>query len=522
MNFFYDLHNITKSLAHKFLDLRDVKNGHLFMLIIIIVIGIISIDIPADWKIKKGDGDQFIYLELAKNLPFMIENGLLSEYYAHRILPSMLVSLCLKLLDFQLSDSNIIRGFYIYNMILLIGALSLYKRIANHFNLSTAGRWFGFCALFLSHQASVQTWRAPVMTDTTALYVGMILLLLYIKKRPIGICLVAIVGSFIWPVVGISGVILLIFLQQSLPQVTEKSTSCDLLQQGRTFVLMRRTWNIVAATSLIGLFILFFGENILEKYIPHYIGIRSMVTGIPSTAAVLIGLLMLMGSFSNIWKVIINFHTIEKRLFFIAFLVLIIPWLIVFSISNPNLPYVSGISSLLKVIITPPDGKILLPLVTHLVFWGPTVLFILFFWKSFCIEVRSLGLGFVGIIVLILPLGLTTEPRFITTGWPFFTLGAILVFEKLRFDSRFLMGFLFWTLFLAQFWLQFWLMHPLAGFIGEEFRAILVNFFRDHYGLWMSWEGYWVQLLITSICLFWMRSVVLRRMLVVSEVRMLT
>jgi hypothetical protein len=43
-----------------------------------------------------------------------------------------------------IDNGNIIRGFEVYNLILLAGACWAWKRIAGVFDLSLGGRWIGF------------------------------------------------------------------------------------------------------------------------------------------------------------------------------------------------------------------------------------------------------------------------------------------------------------------------------------------------------------------------------------------
>ena len=105
---------------NKYFNIQNNKFNHALMVFITLVIGACCMDYAANWKIVEGQGDQYIYLDLAKNLKSMIDNNRLSDYYAKRILPSLIVRFFLDLFDYTISDKNIIRGFYIYNMILII------------------------------------------------------------------------------------------------------------------------------------------------------------------------------------------------------------------------------------------------------------------------------------------------------------------------------------------------------------------------------------------------------------------
>ena len=70
-----------------------------------------------------------------------------------------------------------------------------------------------FIGIFINFEASKQAFYYPVLTDVTALFVAMLLLLFYIEKKPVALFLVTIVGAFCWPVVSVCGAVLIIFIR---------------------------------------------------------------------------------------------------------------------------------------------------------------------------------------------------------------------------------------------------------------------------------------------------------------------
>jgi len=136
-----------------------------------------------------------------------------------------------------------------------------------------------------------------------------------------------------------------------------------------------------------------------------------------------------------------------------------------------------------------------LPFVSLAVFWGPVVLLIIIYWQEFCIQTRKLGPGVVAVIALALILGMVGEPRFLTIGWPFLVLGLVLTLEDIRFKPEFKPVFIILTIIFAQFWMIL-NYEPWMPPDGEGLQDFPKQLYFMHYGLWMSWITYLVQLAI--------------------------
>ena len=155
------------------LSWREINSSHRLMTAIVIVLGVLNFFFGEIMLAGGGFGwDGVTYAHMTRKLESMVSNGQLSNYYAQRILPSAVVRSLFPFLDVSFNDRNIIRGFECYNLMLLVAATWVWKRIADNFSISLGGCWIGFCGLFLSFMASKQTFYYPVLTDVTALFVG--------------------------------------------------------------------------------------------------------------------------------------------------------------------------------------------------------------------------------------------------------------------------------------------------------------------------------------------------------------
>lgn len=513
-----------KKLIHA-LSWREINSSHRLMTAIVIALGVLNFFFGEIVPAGGGLGwDGVTYANLTRNLESIVSEGQLSNYYAHRILPSAVVRSMLLVSGAAFSDNNIIRGFECYNLVLLVGACWVWRRIANGFSISLGGRWLGFCGLFLSYMGSKQTFYYPVLTDTTALFVGLLALLFYVEKRPIALLTTTIIGAFAWQIVSICGALLLIFPRAELPpEVIAPAKSTYTINSAKLSRLIKSGWVVLLMVSIMGVMCCFRVETVLdmarlEKVIAKHgvlwlvdtlaNRIGSLLTGLPSLVGVIIALAMLAGSVLFFHMVVANLRKTRLILVVFAIAALLIPWSIVREISNPSVSNASGFKLVLHILLEPPNGKILLSLVTLVSFWGPAMLLLLLNWKAFCVEARRLGPGFVAVVGLNLPLGLPTEPRFVAFAWPFFVLGTVLALEGRSRSAAFKYAFTALTILYAQFWMKINLA-PWPGGDYEHLFEFPKQVFFMHYGLWMNWWSYSFQLCAIVLSALWLRSTML-------------
>jgi hypothetical protein len=509
-------------LIKKTLSWNGIRSSHRLMVLIVVVLGLLNFF----WgeKVPAGNGfgwDGVFYAEMVRNLDSMIADGTLSGYYAQRILPSAIVRSMLLLAGMPSSDANIIHGFELYNLVLLVGACWAWKRVADNFSLSLGGRWMGFSAIFVNYQCSKQAFYYPVLTDVTALFVAMLLMLFYVERRPVALFVTAIVGAFCWPVVSVCGALLLVFLGSSLPTAVVAPAPPSLTIKSFT-VSQLAGLGAVLALSMIGYMSLTLTEWGPACNTPAMFAnamaarpceldrlfARQFLTALPSLAAMLIALVMLVGSGSFFQAVLANLRSARWPLWALAMAAVAIPFGVVKLISNPGVAAPSSLMRLVDAALFPPEGKFLLPAVTLAVFWGPVVLLLLLYWKQFCVEVRKLGPGVVAVIAISLPLGMVGEPRFMTVAWPFFVLGLVLALEAASTKASFKWALAVLTVAYAQFWMRF----NLSPWLAPDGAGLLLfpkQVYFMHYGLWMAWWPYLLQLAALVLSAIWLHKTVI-------------
>jgi hypothetical protein len=512
------------------------------MLLIVFSLGILNFF----WgeKVPAGGGlgwDGVTYANMVKNLDQMLLNDSLSGYYIQRVFPSAVVRGLLLLFDAQMIDINIIHAFELYNLSLLLLACFLWKQLADHFSLSILSRWIGFGGLFINFQCSKQAFYYPVLTDVTALLVGLLLLLFYLKRKHYSLFFTTILGSFCWPAVGISGAFLLLFLNIEPSRNFTKNTTQNIdgkstgffsyITIGLPLILILsiisyiaviqiqpvneqdcKTFNEQVKPLIVTLrpdsfvkfdeFIHRNGPCAIESRLFDELG--SFISAIPSIYVIAIAFGMLIGSRSYFTELVRQNRKIDPLLVIMAGLSIILPTFLSRHFSDPNIINVNTYSAMIHGILFTPSGEFFLPFVSIAVFWGPLTLLLFLNWESFCNQARNLGPGFMAVVAISLPLAMPCEPRFITISWPFLVLGVVLVTDKLEKKP----SFNFVLMALTLLWAQFWFKLNWAHWEGGQFDGLKdfpKQMYFMHYGGLMSWWAYLIQflmLIVSAILIF--------------------
>jgi hypothetical protein len=485
------------------------------------------------------------YAEMVRHLDSMISGGQLSEGSAQRILPSVIVRCMLLLTGTSMSDQHIIRGFELYNFALLIGAIFVWKRIADKMLLSIPGRWIGFSGIFINFSVSKHSFYAPVMTDVTALFIGMLLLLFFLEKKPIPLFLITIIGAFCWtPIVSICGACLLLFLDFDYSKnLLGRKPQMDSPKKRYYFDILKVTGLVISGLSIIAYIALKYvvpvrtyaysvcanglqlfrdvmqtnharvfdnllngNSQLITEQLIYKLG--CIFTAVPILFGFLIAILILIGSFSYIQVSLASVIKTRFTLLILVVLTFIIPKVIVPIISNSSVPNTGIFSHLILIIFLHKDGTFLLPIVSLAVFWGTVVIMLLLFWRNFCIEARKLGPGFVAVIGIHLFLGLFAEPRFITLCWPFFVLGLVRAIESSDKKASFKYVFITLSIVYAQFWLRInyapWLSSDPA-----DMYVLPKQLYFMHVGLFMSWWSYFIQFIVLVVSTILLRGTII-------------
>lgn len=499
-------------LIHRF-RLDSTRGAHAVMSFIVLAYGLINLFFGEIVPAGGGFGwDGVIYAGIVRDLWTMITHGQMTAYYAQRLLPSAIVKGMLFLSGADLSNGNIIRAFDIYNLALLFCATVIWKRIADNLALTMDARWMGFGGIFVNFLIAKQVMYVPVSTDVTAIVISLSLLLFYLEQRPLALLFTMVAGSFVWQITSFCGALLMVFMHTRLPEseISSSNLSPSIGHKlRRTALFAWLALLVVCIFGYVALPHLLSSERLASE---HGHKLERLIAGLPSLIAAIAAIAILVGSTRLILTVASKLIEIRPVLIVLAVVGVLIPHFVVKVISNPSLPNANSFSQVLEWLVFPLNGeeKFLMPLVTLSVFWGPALLLLIILWDRVSVELRRLGPGVMAVVGLNLPLGLVTEPRYVIGAWPFVITALVLVMQKTKRSVSFLFAFVFLSIASAQFWLPMNL-RPWTGDDVEGLSDFPKQLLFMHYGPWMSWQSYLIQLPIVILGGLWLRSTIGRR-----------
>lgn len=471
--------------------------------------------------------DGVIYADYINSFHDYFVNRNFSIYYAHRLLPLVLV----KLVHFVFNESiSIIKIFTMFSIINLMIGIILWKKICKVSKFNNFQSLAGLIFIFLNFEFMKTVFYAPVGIDSFSLMLSLYLLYSYLTANLLRIFLLLIITSFVWQAGVLCCILTIISLLGNLDfkNYYFKINYVKIISIFLICVLALFFINFFRAQALN-----FFNQQVISEvkaiFIHTDIGVNKInannlllkieqfITGLPT--------LYLFISFFlyNINFCKLNFKFSNKTysaflLIFSIFSILVILHLFCLSISDPLLmkgnlpgqdhPKGATLQYLIQWMIFPlgQPETFFMPFLTSTLLLGPGVLISVLFWNKSITYLEPKRWGIFLIVFLSLPLTLPSEPRFFLMAFPF--LIYILVSNKAIFDTKsfakkflfiFLIAFIFSRIFIKINYTMW------SG--SDDSVSLLFDFPRQLYfmiyGPWMSFEMYLLQL-IAAICLIYL------------------
>ncbi len=483
-----------------------LKSPRLWLPILILGFGLAHAVWGEIIPINHGEGwDGKTYAAWAKDFKGQILGAGVSEYYAQRIVPSGIVHAGLQALGRPLDDAHVVAGFQVYNLIMLLIAGITWLLIARKLQFRPAGTWLGFFCLFVNYPILKNNFYDPVLTDTSAFTLGLLLFYFFLVEEWSGFLAITLVGAFTWPTLVYEG--LLLYLFPARPQVLPTPAVS-------AFVSKYRIPTVVALLAT--LLIVFMMEHLLfpQGYLAAPISALNRVH--PDSVLIQVSLLgatyylffSLRGALSDsrlfdpgyLWRAVAWQRLVP------AGLLLISVKLIVGTLDN-GAGTGSTIDQFVHYTLLSALAEPLVFLVAHIVYYGPAVVLLLFFWPRICRLLLSYPLGVRLNVVLALVLGLNSESRFLINIVPIFIVLLVQLVESLdwTFNKYVIWGGL--ALFASKVW------YPIntAPLVDDGSYEILRQFplqgYFMNYGPWMSALLYWVQgavIILAAPLVYWL------------------
>ena len=333
-----------------------------------------------------------------------------NEYYIKRAFPSAVVHYGLRLFGQPTDFAHVVAGFQWYELGLLVLVAILWKPIADELRLTLTARWLGFVALFANYANLKHAFYMPVFTDVTAFALGTVYLLCWLRRWQAGLLVATIVGAFCWPIASLAGAMLLAFPRGSVREPDEPASRWPRLAALG-----------IAAALLAGFSYMYFARDIrkvgqgptippIEALVP-----LAMIIYGASTYAAYRVLLAGIGP-RYVGRVLGGLRPLPVAL---ALAAVAVPTVVIGLLAAPGEAILNS-RGFLRSVIYLPNARPFVNFISHVVWFGPALWLVAFFWRDIARLVREMGPGLIAFIGFALFVALTPESRQSNLAFPCF------------------------------------------------------------------------------------------------------
>lgn len=439
------------------------------------------------------DGQTYRYL--VDTFPQGLIQGDWFDYYLTRSVPSIVVNLGIQALNLEINDTTVLQGFRIYGLILFILSGILWGQITRLLNLGVKGTVFAFAGLFLNVYIAKTYFYAPVSTDATAFFLGILMLYLYLRHQMIGLLLVTFIGAFAWNIFIYCGLILFIFPYE--PQKTVNSADWRL--RGIIAAVVALTIaGYVRFWSLEGSWLAMLDNISPPSY--RWFSLSAIIVG----AYLFVGIYTLLNNraYFDIPHIFRQLH--YGRIIIAALTFGVYTWLPSY-LGQPAPAWLDSGSLLISHFVSGRQHPGITPL-ANVIIYGAVIFVIAFRWQKVIQKIHAWGLGMSILALAVFLLSAIPEARLWANMFPFAVLLVSLVVDDEDWSLQTLWGFIWIGFILSKIWYQN--NYPVWGVNDPINQYPAQNFFMSA-GPYISQSFYIIHvivLLILGVVLWWMLS----------------
>lgn len=462
-----------------------------FLVLLVIGAGALSLRYHTRIGIHEGMGhDGLHYGQWAQDFRKKVLVDGVNAYRAHRVLPSAVVHLTMRLLRLTPTPTTVIRVFAIYNVLLLGVMAFLWCLIARSLALDERKKWLSALFLFVNFAFLQMPAYYPALTDVWAATLGMLMTYGYLANRSACIFVSLACCSFTWPAMQLEGLLLLAFPKRSLTLVAASSvprwlpTTVAIAISGSIGLLA--AWGIVSG---------FVPTNVAldSSVLMRIIGISIVVAGLFYGLRGLLGNADLLNP-AHCWK------QVNLRRALAGFVIVLVASQISRLLTDPAKPFIMSswyVAQSTAFLATVRPG---ISFVAHVVYFGPVIILVALSWNRVCRFVHSAGIGLTMTLTYAFLLSLNSESRILINFMPVI---AVLV-AVVTVDSEWPTWRLVLLAGVSILWSKAWYqLSPDIGSLPAAFPA--QSYFMNH-GPWMSGWSYVLQgtgVLVSTVVLAW-------------------
>ncbi|PKQ69797.1 hypothetical protein [Raineya orbicola] len=423
----------------------------------------------------------------------------INNYYAHRILPSLITKLFLNIFNIVPTDETIFTTFHILNIVFFTFSIVLFFKISQKTNMSLKRSYFVITLVFFNFFFLKNAPFYPVLTDYSAFFLSTLLLYSYIFNKPILTFFCFLSGVLTFPT--IAPMVFVLFFVKKNNSIQAHN---NLLT--RLIIWMQKKRVITIVIYLIPLIYAYLALRLLFVWIPdisnYYfwsteklniiISIISMITNV----LVLITLLYTYSNYLQKKLITISkeWDTNLSYLFILISCLILIETILKYFVINPEIQSPTNSIKLIETILLMSVQRPLLAIFSHIFHWGGLVIISLIFYKKIIENAEKYGYGMLLLLMMHSVLFIfISETRLLIGFLPFLAfLTAISIPENVL-STNFLAIHSIISVIISRFWLKF-------DDLGISSDINLDSWYFLG-GPWTKDKGYFI-LAIVSIILF--------------------
>ncbi|MBN4051932.1 hypothetical protein JYT53_00355 [Cytophagaceae bacterium AH-315-L13] len=420
-----------------------------------------------------SDGN--VYIVIAVNLDRYLYGHRVDKYFFQRVLPSFIIHYGAKAVGFKFqSRADMIQSFYVYNCILLVIGIWLFYLIANHFKWDLNLRFIGFSAIFLIYPIIKHFPYYVPLTDISAMTLGILMFYFYLKKRSWGVLFCSLLAAFVFPTMIYLGAIWFLFpIFKKKKYSPEKNTIVN---------------HLIPAIPLLGFLGIIYYSIEVGFQIPNHTNQINYPLLIPSIIGLAAYLYFVGIAFTDYKYLMKSFKKQSKPARIIWILILIGLVKLTIDTYASDVEHSTNFKIFLMSISMQSVVNPLTYVVSHIIFYGPLIVVLIFIWKQFIELIKSrYGIGMFLFVVFNLLLAITPESRRLINVWPVFVILICQVLYNYKLSWNFTYIIVGITLFLSRFWFKI----GVERLAGESMEFPLQRHFM-HSGPWMNNQVYYV------------------------------
>lgn len=457
------------------------------------------------------DGETYGYYvkeNIIKNISF---------YYAHRVLPSIIVKSIFNIFNISPTEESIVNAFHLLNTFLFIFTIILAFKIAAKASMSLKQLYFLITLLFFNYFSLKITPFYPVTTDYPAFFLSTLLLYSYISNKFLLGLVCFIAGLFTFPTIAPTALILFLL------KLSKNKKNNIVFSKLVNFIHKKRPLNFLTLFILLiyGFLVvrlLFFWIQDISNF---YFWSREKLNLTSSILSAIINISLLFIFNSYIFKFFQTkiLHILEKwslniKGIIATFLTMILVYLLLkYFVINQEIQSPTNFRKFIDVILLMSVQKPLLAISSHISFWGLVVVLSLIFYKEIIKNTENYGPSiFFLLAIYVNLLFLISESRLLVTFLPFLAFQVAISIPQKILNTKFLVIHSLISLIFSRFWIKFDDLYVSFNNDATKFDSWYFNMG----GPWTSNKGYWL-LITVSFALFFTYFFLIKKLLQTNE-----